>query len=185
MKVKINNKQQSREKIIALNLNRVPEIFVHKSDKSSMKRFFNLYKEEIYIVRDAERSSSKYYYVKNADECYNMAQYFSGQVIVAVSINAYKNKVLLGAIEIVGECIRICATTKEELDHRTMYNGQAEYNFQTNIFDKKLSDIPEFDFLYQYIIENNLGGYTIEFTIYDKPAGINKEKIIINEIRNY
>ena len=102
-----------------------------------------------------------------------------------MSINNYKNKVLLGAIEINKEIVRICATTNEKLDHRTMYNGEAEFNYQTDIFDKKLSDIPEFDFLFKYIINNKLDGYTVEFTIYDKLVGVKKEKIIVNEIRNY
>lgn len=181
----IKTKEQSKNKILRLDLNRVPEIFVHKSDKESINNFFLENNEDLYIVRDAEKSSSKYYYVKNPLECYEKAQNFSGTVIVAVSINNYKNKVLLGAIEINKEIVRICATTNEKLDHRTMYNGEAEFNYQTDIFDKKLSDIPEFDFLFKYIINNKLDGYTVEFTIYDKLVGVKKEKIIVNEIRNY
>ncbi len=185
MKEVIATKEQSKNKIIKLNLNRVPEIFIDKSDKESMENFFARNGEELYVVRDAEKSSSKYYYVKTPEECFKQAQNFLGKVIVAVSINTYKNKILLGAIEINKEVVRICATTNEKLDHRTMYNGQAEFNYQTDIFDKKLSYIPEFDFLYEYIIKNKLDGYTVEFTIYDKPVGLNKEKIIINEVRNY
>ena len=185
MKEIITTKEQSKNKIIKLNLNRVPEIFIDKSDKVSIEKFFAENVEDLYIVRDAEKSSSKYYYVKTAAECFQQAQNFSGKVIVAVSINTYKNKILLGAIEINKEVVRICATTNEKLDHRTMYNGTAEFNCETDVFDKKLSYIPEFDFLYAYIMKNQLDGYTVEFTIYDKPVGLNKEKIIINEVRNY
>ena len=185
MKDIIKTKEQSKNKIIKLNLNRVPEIFIDKSDKESMDRFFLENQEELYIVRDAEHSSSHYYYVKNPEECYEKAQFFSGTIILAVSINTYKNKVLLGAIEILKDSVMICATTSKELDHRTMYNGTAEFNYKTDIFDKKLSNIPEFDFLYDYIIKNHLDGYTVEFTIYDAPVGLKKEKIIVNEVRNY
>lgn len=185
MREQIKTKEQSKNKIIKLNVNRVPEIFIHKSDKESMIVFFAQNVEELYIVRDAENASGKYYYVKTVSECYEKAQSFSGKIIVAVSINTYKNKILLGAIEVDGELVRICATENEELDHRTMYNGKAEFNYQTDIFDKKLSRIPQFDFLYDYIITNHLDGYTVEFTIYDKPVGVKKEKIIINEVRNY
>ena len=185
MREVVATKEQSKNKIIKLNLNRVPEIFIDKSDKESMEKFFAENVEELYIVWDAEKSSSKYYYVRTSEECFKQAQNFSGKVIVAVSINTYKNKVLLGAVEINKEVIRICATTNEKLDHRTMYNGQAEFNLQTNIFDKKLSNIPEFDFLYEYVMKNKLDGYTVEFTIYDKIVGVNKERIIINEVRNY
>jgi hypothetical protein len=185
MKDVIRTKEQSKNKIIKLNLNRVPEIFIDKFDKESMVRFFLENQEELYIVRDAEHSSSHYYYVKNPEECYEKAQFFSGTIILAVSINTYKNKVLLGAIEILKDSVMICATTNKELDHRTMYNGTAEFNYKTDIFDKKLSNIPEFDFLYDYIIKNHLDSFTVEFTIYDAPVGLKKEKIIVNEVRNY
>ena len=185
MQEKIETKEQSKNKIIALDLNRVPEIFIDKSDKHSIKAFFEENKEDLYIVRDADHSSSSYYYVKTAEECFEKAQNFSGRVIVAVSINTYKNKVLLGAVEISGSTVRICATTNSKLDHRTMYNGEAEFDYFTDIFDKRLSYIPEFDFLYGYVISNHIDGYTIEFTIYDSPVGPKHEKIIINEIRNY
>lgn len=185
MQETIKTKEQSKNKIVALDLNRVPEIFIGKSDKKRMSEFFAKHVEDLYIVRDADHSSGAYYYVRTAEECFEKAQNFSGRVIVAVSVNTYKNKVLLGAVEITGTSVRICATTNEILDHRTMYNGQAEFDFCTDIFDKRLSDVPEFDFLYAYIISHRLDGYTVEFTIYDKPVGLKKEKIIINEIRNY
>ena len=185
MKELIRTKEQSKNKIAQFNLNRVPEIFIDKSDRKSMENFFVANKEDVFVVRDAEHSSSRYFYVRSVDECYENAQYFAGKVIVAVSINSYKNKVLLGAIEITDDTVRICATTNAQLDHRTMYNGEAEFNLNTDIFDKRLSDIPEFDFLYKYVTENDLCGYTVEFTIYDRPVGVRKERIIVNEIRNY
>ena len=185
MREKINSKEQSKNKIIALDLNRVPEIFVDRTDQKRIFAFFAENKGDLYIVRDAEHSSGAYFYVRTAEECFEKAQSFSGRVIVAVSIHTYKNKVLLGAIELTGASVRICATTNEKLDHRTMYHGEAEFDFSTDIFDKRLSEIPMFDFLYDYIISHRLDGYTVEFTIYDRPVGPKKEKIIINEIRNY
>ena len=185
MQEKIKTKEQSKNKIVALDLNRVPEIFVDKSDKARMSAFFAENAADAYVLRDAEHSSATYYYVQSAEECFEKAQAFSGQVIVAVSIHAYKNKVLLGAIELLGDAVRICATTNPALDHRTMYNGEAEFDFSTDIFDKRLSEIPSFDFLYAYILAHRLTGYTVEFTVYDRPVGPKQEKIIVNEIRNY
>ena len=185
MRETINNKEQSKNKIIALDLNRVPEIFVDRTDRERIFAFFEENKEDLYIVRDADHSSGAYYYVRTAEECFEKAQKFSGRVIVAVSIHTYKNKVLLGAIDITGNSVRICATTNQNLDHRTMYHGEAEIEFSTDIFDRKLSEIPMFDFLYAYIISHHIDGYTVEFTIYDREVGPKKEKIIINEIRNY
>ena len=81
MREVVTTKEQSKNKIIKLNLNRVPEIFIDKSDKEHMEKFFAENVEELYIVRDAEKSSSKYYYVKTVEECFKQAQNFSGKVI--------------------------------------------------------------------------------------------------------
>lgn len=177
-------KADSRKLIIDLGLNRVPEEFFTKDDKTNITAFFEKYKADLYVLRDAEHSSSKYFYVSNAEECILKANEFDGKIIVAVSINSYKNKVLLGAIEIDGDTVRICATENPSLDHRTMYSG-AEYNWETTVTDKRLSKIPEIDYLFTYLYKNNLLGLTVEFTIYDRPVGVNQERIIINELRNY
>ena len=60
MREQIKTKEQSKNKIIKLSVNRVPEIFIHKSDKESMIAFFAQNVEELYIVRDAENASGKY-----------------------------------------------------------------------------------------------------------------------------
>lgn len=177
-------KAESRKLILNLGLNRVPEEFFEKDDTINIKRFFEKYKADIYVLRDAEHSSGKYFYVNNAEECINKSAEYLGKIIVAVSINNYKNKVLLGAIEISSDTVRICATTNKTLDHRTMYID-AEFNMATTVTDKRLSAIPEIDFLFSYLYKNNLFDITVEFTIYDRPVGTNNERIIINELRNY
>ena len=178
------NKKESRELIKRLDLNTIPEVFLNHTDYKGMESFVNNEKVELYVVRDAEHSSSKYYYAHNYDEVVAASKNYSGQIILAVSINAYKNKVLLGAIEINRNNITICATTDPAKDHRTMYDNP-EFDYKTDIFDKKLSKIPEIDFLYKYVLDNELQGLTIEFTIYDRLVGNKKEKILINELRNY
>lgn len=181
---KINTKEESRRFIVGNNLNRVPEIFVGKTQLEVIHEFFETNKSDLYIIRDAEHSSSRYEYVSSFNECAEKIKLFSGRVIIAVSINSYKNKILLGAIEISGDNVRICATTDSALDHRTMYGG-AEINIETDLFDSRLNNIPKFNDIYKYISDHNLFEYTVEFTIYDKPVGSNKENIIINEVRNY
>lgn len=180
-----NNKQESRELIKTLDLNTVPEIFVKNDDEDKIREFFNNNKASKYVVRDGSRSSSTYYYVYNADEAIEKAKKYNGLVIVAVSINSYENKILLGAIQInADDTVRFCGTTNKELDHRTMYRNP-EFDYDTTIIDKKLSNIPKFDMLYEYVSKHQLHGLTIEFTIYDRPVGNKNEYILINELRNY
>ena len=52
--------------------------------------------------------------------------------------------------------------------------------FTTNIFDDKiLNNIPCFDKVYKYIVENKLQNMIVEFAYFDKPVGINQENMII------
>ena len=60
------------------------------------------------------------------------------------------------------------------------------FNFKTDIFDKRLNSIPHFDMIYQYIVSNNLENVIVEFSLFDTGVGIRNEKIIIYEVRtNY
>ena len=58
-----------------------------------------------------------------------------------------------------------------------------EFNYSTDIFDKRLDSIPGFNVVYEYIVNNDLVGVIVEFTLYNKPLGIYNEPIIIFEIR--
>lgn len=185
MSFNVKSKKESRDLIQKLGVNTVPEIFVNKNDTSKIEQFFLNNKADLYVIRHSGKVDARYEYIKNFDEFKNVINNFENEIIVAVSINSYKNKILLGAIEVDGEKIHLCATTNPKLDHRTMYNGTAEYMIETDIFNNKLSDIPEMDYLFNYIHSYSLFNCMIEFTIYDQPAGINHERIIINEIRNY
>lgn len=178
-------KEESRNLIKKLGLNTVPEIFVSKNNLDIIRNFFSENKAELYVIRHANKTNAHYSYVKSYEEYLQVKDDFLEDIIIAVSVNAYKNKILLGAIQVESDLIRICATANEELDHRTMYNGSAEFNFETDFCDKRLNKIPQIDFLLQYVQNHNLYGLTIEFTIYDKPVGSNGETILINELRNY
>ena len=59
------------------------------------------------------------------------------------------------------------------------------FNLKTNIFDKKLSKIPHFNFIYQYVIDNGLQDVIVEFSLFDKEIGIKNEKIVVYELRTH
>ena len=60
------------------------------------------------------------------------------------------------------------------------------FNLNTNIFDKRLNKIPHFDYVYQYISNNNLYDVIVEFALFNKDVGIKKDKLIVYELRtNY
>ena len=57
------------------------------------------------------------------------------------------------------------------------------FNLKTDIFDKRLNEIPYFDLIYQYIINHNLQNVIVEFAMFNTEVGIKKEKIIVYELR--
>lgn len=58
-----------------------------------------------------------------------------------------------------------------------------DFNYSTDIFDKRLSLVPGFDLTYGYIINHDLVDVIVEFAIYNCPVGIYKEQVVIFEIR--
>ena len=179
------NKYESKALIEKLNLNRFPEEILHKTDYTKIQSFFDSYPCELYVVRDADNFQAPYFFIKNYEECLQKIEQYKRNIIIAVSVNAYKShKVLLGTIEISGDHVDLCARTDENGDHRNIFI-QPEINISTNIFDKKLNQIPGFDIIYAFLVEKNLVDIIVEFTLYDIPVGVKNERLTINEIRNY
>ena len=102
------------------------------------------------------------------------------------SANYVENQILVGEIEILsnGEVyatlsVNPKASVRDALRHPT-------FNFKTDIFDKRLNEIPSFDLIYCYIVEHNLQDIIVEFSLFNKEVGIKSEKIVVYELRtNY
>ena len=186
----IKTKKESREFIRKAGLNTVPEIELDKSEHEKIREFIRENKTEDYVffsLREADHSCGIYEYVGSYEECLSKLHRFDNRIILSVSVKCYKSMVLLGTVEFTsGNTVRLCATVNPALDHRSMFNGEAEFDFETDIFDdRRLNAIPEFDFVYRYISDNDLFDKTVEFTVYDRPVGTKNQRILINEVRNY
>lgn len=72
---------------------------------------------------------------------------------------------------------------KKKKSRKKFLKEYPEFNYNTNIFDKKLDCIPCFNEIYRYIVEHNLINVIVELAVYDRPIGINHEKIVVFEIR--
>lgn len=101
------------------------------------------------------------------------------------SANYVDNQLLVGEIEFLsnGEVYVILsvdptASVRDALSKPT-------FNLKINIFDKRLNKIPHFDYIYQYISNNNLYDVIVEFALFDKEVGIKKEKVIVYELRTH
>lgn len=166
--------------------NYFPDLFVHKDNKCEIKNFIDKHRSPLYIIRDGKRPQSDYCFFKTYEECLPYLDKYPDIVIIAISVNAYKNnKIILGTIELTSNnMVSFTGSTDPDCDHRTIFR-ENQYNIHCDIFDRRLNDIPGFDSIYSFLVEENLVDVIVEFSIFDIDVGINHEKLVIQEIRNY
>ena len=64
-----------------------------------------------------------------------------------------------------------------------MAERDLDFNFKTNIFDKRLDLVSGFDRIYRYVVEHSLLDTIVELAVYDIKVGIYQEEVVIFEIR--
>lgn len=184
--MKIKNKIESSQKIEELKLNKFPEAIFKSGEESKVIEFINKNPAKYYAIRDKAKSRGVF---KLAVTKENLLEEIKGYELFSINVSSYNyanNQVLVGEIEILsnGEVYLILSKRSDYSVRDAISNP--DYNLKTNIFDKKLNEIKSFDYLYKYIIENNLIDTIVEFSLFDIKVGINNENIVIYEIRtNY
>lgn len=181
--MKINSKKQSANIIKKLNLNRVPEVVCEIYEPSVIETFCNKYFAKRYILRDAENPSGKYYLCNNKEECLKNAKEYLGTFSLAVSCFAYENIVLLGEVFLTKESVTIVGGNAKGVVHRNVYQN-AIINTTTTLDDDKIWDVDGVEDLINYIVNHNLYDVIVEYVIYDKPVGLNNDKVLITELRS-
>ena len=184
----VKNKKESIQKIKELNLNHFKEDVFGVKDEEKIKEFFMENPASEYCLRDPEKTSGKFFFVKSFDECLKKLKNYKNYVTICVSANEYdEDIVLLGDIKVKKEfgndVVDITARTDKNADHRNIYENP-EFNLHTNLEDDKLWNIPGFSKLIRYITDHDLYDIVIEFAVYDCPVGVNKENIAIYELRS-
>ena len=179
----IKNKIESYEKIVELGLNRFPEKIFTNDKIDEIKIFLEKFPAEYYAIRDKSRSSGVFKLkVKYEDVLTEIGGYDKFSINVS-SYNYVENQLLVGEIIITDESVGAILSTNNEYSVRDAIRNP-DFNINTSLFDNEtLNKIPYFDSVYKYIVTNKLKNVIVEFAYFDKPVGINKENIIIYELR--
>lgn len=116
---------------------------------------------------------------------YKKCSFYDNFGLDVSSTNYYNNRILCGEIILDKEGNLIFSgSTNKNNTHRDF--KAPNYFIKSTIFDKKIKYIPTLDTIIEYIFKHNLFNVIIEFCTFDIPVGINREKIIIYEVRtNY
>ena len=150
-----------------------------------MKEFIEKYPANYYAIRDKSKAGGIFKLKVDYDKVLEEIKDYNLFTINVSSANYVDNQLLVGEIEFLsnGEVYAIlsidpAASVRDAIKNPT-------FNLKTDIFDKRLSKIPHFDFIYQYIMNNNLQDIIVEFALFNKEVGIKKEKVIIYELRTH
>lgn len=179
----IKNKLESLETINRLELNRFSEQIFTANEETKVKQFIENNPAEFYAIRDKSKAGGIFKLKVAADKVLEEIDEYSLFSINISSINYVNNQLLVGEVEFLSDG-EVYATLS--LDPAASVRDalkKPDFNLKTTIFDKKLNNIPGFDYIYKYIHDNNLNDVIVEFALFNKEVGIKKDKVIVYELR--
>lgn len=185
--VVVRDKKDSVSKMKELGLNYFPLQVFDVSDIDGIENFINSNPASEYCMRSANKAKGNFCFVSNVEEAKQNLHMFEDEVTVCVSYNEYKENIVLVGDMIIhknyeSESVDLTARTDVEATHRNIYENP-EYNLHTSIEDDKLWNIPGISKIMRYISDHDLYNVIVEFGVYDCKLGINKENVVISEIR--
>lgn len=185
--ITIKDKKDSMIKMKELGLNYFPLEIFDVDDLEGIKSFIEKYPANEYVLRSVKKAKGKFCYVSNFEEVKKNLSIFDEEVTICVSYNEYKEDIVLVGDIIVkksygSESVDLTARTDPEATQRNIYENP-KYNLHTSIEDDKLWDIPGISKIMRYISDHDLYNVIVEFAVYSCRLGINKENVVIKELR--
>jgi len=184
--MEIRNKLESINIINELKLNKFPEHLFKQNEQDKVKKFLEKNQAKYYAIRDKSKSNGIFKLkVEKKDVLKEIEEYKLFTINVS-SANYVKNQLLVGEI-LISSNNEIYATLSTDPSASVRdATRNPTFNIKTNIFDNDmLKNIPYFDYVYNYIASKKLENIIVEFALFNKEVGINKEKIIIYELRTH
>lgn len=181
----IKNKLESMKKITQLGLNKFPEQLFKAGEEKKVEEFLTRFPAQYYAIRDKSKAGGVFKLKVTASDVLAEIRDYSLFTINVSSANYIENQILVGEISILsnGEVYTTLSVDPSVSVRDALKNPT--FNLKTDIYDKKLNRIPNFDFIYQYIVNHNLKNAIVEFALFNTEVGIKKEKIIVYEIRTH
>lgn len=182
--MKIRNKLESVETIKRKKLNSFVEKIFYRGQQEEVSRFLEKYPAKFYAVRSKEIVGCKENNFKVLkDDVLKEIEKFNLFSINVSSYNYVSNLILIDDIMIRrNNDVWFIGSTNPNFT-RKLAERYPDFNYSTDIFDKRLNLIPGFDLIYGYIIDHDLVDVIVEFAIYNCLVGIYNEQIVIFEIR--
>lgn len=183
--MRIKTKLESIKAIEELGLNRLPKISLAIYDEFKIQSFLDTYLSEFYVIRDNNASNSPLFKILKSNEAISYCQ-SNKMVNFSIGVAAYypnTSQILTGDI-----CIHNNMMVDYIISNNPNYTTRdvlkdPDYNGYSNLFDKKLKKIRGLKEIVDYIFEYELFNIIVEFAVFNRPIGINNEKVVIWELR--
>lgn len=185
--IKIKDKKDSIIKMKELGLNYFPLDFFSVEDIEGIKNFFEKNPSPEYVLRCTQKAKGQFFFVKNFEEALSLLGNFENEVTVCVSYRPYSEDIILvGDICINRQgdnfTVELTATDEQSGTNRNVYQTP-KFNFHASLDDDKVWKVPGFAKVARYISEHELYGVIVEFVLFDCKVGVNKENLVVSEIR--
>lgn len=156
-----------------------------KETAEELSRFLKKHKYPYYNLRDKSNSSGKFLYKVTAEEIVKENKnYDKFSVYESLSL-ADEKLVLQGDIQLNNDFTLLASLSDiKGISNRTAMQ-EPVYHINMDLKEKREPFINGLTKVIDYVVLHELFGIIVEFSLFDIPVGINKENILIWELRNY
>jgi len=183
----IKNKLDSDFQIKKRGLNHMLEgLFTESSTYEDLMNFLNENKYDYYNIRDKSVAAGKFMYKITRDNVLKESKNYKKYAVYESLALADNKLILQGDIEIDNNFIMKASLSNIKGISNRIAMQEPVYNlYEIDLKENKEPYIEGLNKVLDYIISNELIGMVVEFSLFDIPVGVNHEKIIIWELRNY
>lgn len=184
--MEVRNKQESNYYINKLNLNHMLTGNFNNTQYKEVKQFLNDYQYAYYNIRDTSQSMGNFLYKLTKEDILNQIHNYNNFCIYESLYDADNEHLILqGEIQIKNDFTILASMDNQKGISNREAMKSPKYKINIDLKEFSEPNIKGLKQVIDYIINHELFDLIVEFTLYDIQVGINKENIIIWELRNY
>lgn len=181
----IANKTQSDIEIKKRGLNRMVEGVFVKGQKHELESFLNQNQYPFYNIRDKSQSRGKFVYKITREEVIQLSHEYERFSVYESLWEADEKLIIQGDIFINNDFELIASLDSRKNIPLRIATNNPMYMLSLDLKERREPSIPGLTEAIDFIVEHELFNMYVEISVFGIPVGVNRENIIIWELRNY
>lgn len=181
----IKNKQESDYFIKKLRLNHIEEKIFTQNQLDKLQDYLKQTSYQYYNIRDKSTPMGTFLYKLTKKQVIEYAKQIKIFSVYESLYQADEKLVLQGEILLTKDFNLIASLSTQKGISNRLAMRNPQYTINVDLKESKLPNIRGLTFVVDYICLHELFDVVVEFSLYDTPVGVNREKIVIWELRNY